>query len=799
MAGTGGSGCNDGCCGPSGPDLSMMAAASNKSGRFRGELSGSQCLSIELGEDRIAGCVWSESDFCTALLRDEAISTAVSISQEGSEGVLGFLEAPSAKSFDALKGLAFGASAENRGSKDKTSTDVLHPSRFLGREKDSSSSSLLSVLTEPSASFSKTQALQLSLPHSSVGATVSLHPEELVALQLQFWASKARVKQQQQAAAAASQKKGDSQGKNKKKQQKFEKGVTLVVPGYFGQRERNVAKTAARLAGLELRHMFSRGLCATAAALFGARAKQALGVLQAWSENQTTASPHKNPVVMFVHVNSNGVEVSLVECEGPGSTQPKGAAGVNAMYYDRLVCVSSGGLGGGLEGVSGGSVMKHQDENYVHVHGGQGDCCGGHSHDHGHDHGHGESKGIGKGKGKGKKSSGSGSGGAATTSTEPSCYSQAVTELVAQVVTQQLLLADLTAADIALVLHSGQGSPLSLHETLATETLLAPLQAVPLLPVPEEDPARGGTILTAAELDSSKQYIDLEEDHSILVHCLSIAEDVLSTSVGMLYVESQEMEESFGGDDEKVKASIQCIYPAGTVIRKADLGPIRKQVSTPAVESKEFSDGSVSFFGSHKPYYKNPAYPKLLLVQYEPTLSCSSGNSKPGEYCWHWRPVTDVGFPLLTDNGRSLLKTMRKAAKEGKGDATVAKSTQQKQALLSCKVNFKMNESQGLLTLEHAQGSKVAETVKSKSQVAKIAYIIGGFCLLVLAYFAYGEYIAQEEYRQDTAWLTDFYETHAPQVSVMGWLSGQYMYNVVLLDDMCLRSSFLCCVVMSCV
>ena len=720
----------------------------------------------------MTGVVWSEEEFSTTLLR-ESISTAISVSKQGLEGVLGFLESPSGKAFDALQGLAFGPSAETGKNVKDDTTDVLFPSRYLGKEKDSTSpsASLLSVLQDPVAAFSKTHALQLTLTNSSSSPNiVRLHPEELIALQLQYWASKARAKQQE----ALEKKSADGKKKSKKKP-KQEKGVTLVVPGYFGQRERNVAKTAARLAGLELQHIHSRGLCATAAALFTPQAS-ALKIMQTWAKEPHNAKKGKNPVVMFIHVNTNGVEVSLIECHQPVEQTPGGVSamqvkggnsGVNAMYYDRLVCVASGGLGCALEGVEGGSVMKHKSKNQPHVHGGdKGGACVGHSHDHSHSHSHSHEHGHEEAKGAGKKKSKG--GGNNTRSPEPSsfsgassCYSPVVAELISRVISEQLDLANLTASDIALVLHSGQGSPQGLHAVLALMPCLSALQTAPLLPVPEEDPARGGSILTAAELDSSKQYIDLEDDHSILVHCLSIAEDVISTSVGMLYVESPEMETAFGNDDTLVQGSIQSIYAAGTIIRKVDVGPVRKQVNTPSVESKEFSDGSVSFFGSHHVAYKTPTYPRQLLVQYEPTLSTS------GEYAWHWRPVTDVGFPLLADNGRSLLKTMRKAGKEGdqKNARTVVdKQSQQKQALLSCKINFRMIESHGLLTLEHAQGNKVSEKVKAKTQVAKIFYTIGFFVLLVLLYYAYGMYSAQEEHRQDIIWLTEFYEKHAPHV-----------------------------------
>jgi len=704
----------------------MMAATTNKTGNFRGEISGSQCLSIDVGEDKMAGAVWSEKDFSVTVLR-EAISTAICITGEGNNEVFEFLESPSANNFDCIKGVSFGSSAE---SKKSNGSDIVHPTRFLGQEKAPSTSSLLDVLKDPTSTFSKTQALKLPLPNSSHGETVSLHPEELVALQLQYWASKSRAKQ-------GDDKKGSSEGKKKKKQ-KSDRGVTLVVPGYYGQRERNVAKAAASAAGLDLRHVFTRGLCATAAALMGPKASAVHTALKCCStENE------KNPIALFVHVNAHGVEVSVIECDPPikQATDDGARAGSNAMYYDRLVCLAAGGCGGELEGVSGASVMKHASEKHLHVHGhGKDDCCT--------EHGNCESKGDERGKDKrGAASSGD--------------YSSEVASLVGRVVSQQLQLANLTASDVSLILHSGRGSPASLHDCFIKEPAIVALKNVSLLPVPDEDPARGGSILTAAELDSSKQYIEIEEDHSILVHSLSIAEDVMSNSVGMLYVESEDMEQSFGGDNSKVESSIQCIYPAGTVIRKADMGPVRKQVTTPAVEPKEFSDGAVNFFGSHNAAYQNPAFPKLLLVQLEPSLASTGNIADAGVY--RWRPVTDVGFPLLMDNGRSLLKAMRKANKEGKGGTPVDKVSQRKHSVLSCKINFRVNESHGLLTLEHAQGHKVTDRIKAKSQVAKIAYTIGFICFLVLAYYGYGLYCESENHRQDVIWLTEFYEQHAPQ------------------------------------
>lgn len=727
--GSGGSGCNDGCCGPSGPDLSMMAAATSKTGNFRGEISGSQCLSIDLGEDIIAGAVWSEKNFTVSSLGD-AKSTAISVTKDGNREVLDFLESPSEKVFDSLKGISFGSSAE---SKKGSTSDIVFPTRYLGQEKDSSVSSLYSLMKDPTTTFSKSQALRLPLPNSSIGETVSLHPEELVALQLQYWASKARAKQQA----------GDKNNSTKnKKKQKFEKGVTLVVPGYYGQRERNVAKLSAAMAGLELQHVYSRGLCATAAALLGSKATTIHSALKCCTSDQQN---NKSVVVLFVHVNTHGVEVSLIECERPLEDLSDGnggasRGGTNAMYYDRLVCLASGGCGGLLEGVSGMSVIKHQSDQHIH---GNTACCGGKSHNHDH-HGHNESKGIDK------------------VDEKSSDYDSVVTALIARVVSQQLKLANLVSGDISLVLHSGRGSPQSLRKCFEKESRLARLASTIMVPVPDEDPAKGGAILTAAELDSSKQYIEVEEDHSILVHSLSIAEDVMSTSIGMLYVESEDMENSLGGDTNKVEGSIQCIYPAGTVIRKTDVGPVRKQVTMPTVEPKDFCDGTVSFFGSHNPSYQSPAYPKLLLVQLEPKRATPDCTDEAGVY--HWRPVTDVGFPLLTDNGRSLLKAMRKFAKDGK-DCKVEKYSFQKQALLSCKINFRVNESHGLLTLEHAQGHKVAEKVKAKSQVAKIVYTVGFICMLVLFYFAYGVYLDNENHRQDVEWLTNFYEKHSPKVS----------------------------------
>ena len=353
----------------------------------------------------MCGAIWSENDFTTTTLK-EAMSAAISVNQEGNVGILNFLTSPSVKTFNEIKGVCYGSSAEAKINKSEN-TDVLFPCYHVGQEV-SQDVDIMTLLSDPTSSFSKTQAYQLSLTKSSTDEVIKLHPEELIALQLQYWSTRAHVHKQDDKKSIDTK---------KKKKLKHEKGITLVVPGYYGQRERHVMKTSTRLAGLELQHIYSRGLCSAAASLFGQKSSQVHNILQSWTNKNSS----KNPLIMFVHVSGHGVEVSLISCEQPLEKVKKDVAS-NMMHYDRLVCLASGGVGCALDGVSGGSVDKQKDKS------------------------------------------------------NSSCYSKSVMDLVSDVINEQINVANVKADDISLVLHSGQGSTKSLHETFSLRDDLIDIQ-----------------------------------------------------------------------------------------------------------------------------------------------------------------------------------------------------------------------------------------------------------------------------------------------------------------------------------
>lgn len=711
-------GCQSGCCGPSSSPNWNSVMSGKGNAQFRGELSGTQCLAIDVGEDKIAAAVWSEKDFTVSILR-QATSASVGVSKEGNIMLREYIEAPSLKKFKDLHGVTYGISSEGKSSsKQSQSSDLLYPTRFLGKE-ESPSAPLINVLREPTLTCSK-RALELPLINSSSSEkedTLSLLPEELVSLQISHLAMKARESADGTAAT------------NSKKKSKVDKGVTLVVPGYFGQRERNAAREASRLAGMDLQRMYSRGLCAVGASLLGSSAKRIHSNLQMWSRlNPSKNGVERNPLILYIHVNKHGLEVSVIECQlpmekvGAASTKSK-LKEMNSMEYDRLVCLSSGGFGGEIEGVSGKPVMKHNDDQFA----------------------------VARPKAEDYKDAD---------------YSSSLAKHLAKLVSKQLCVAGRLPEDVSMILHSGVGSPQSVFSSLATDSNLHCLCRLPLLPVPDEDAAKGGSILTAAELDSSKQYIDIDDEHSVLVHLLSIAEDVVSVPIGVLLVDSQQKEDEIAKSTDAngvVTCNVQTIYPAGTVIRKIDVGPVRNLVEFPQAEPLSLKDGKVNFFGSHKYEHKDAGFPKILLLQGEASQHHRDSDNE-GELMW--RPITDVAFPLLADNGKNLLKSVRKvASKEGTQARTTLLSKEKtfSESLLSCKVNFKLQESSGLLSVENIQGPKVSEVTSKKSQIAKIFCAVIFIVLLVLSYQGYGVYLTQQEHQRDVEWLTSFYEQHAPQ------------------------------------
>lgn len=345
------SACGDGCCAPSAPRINIASVLSQ--GNVRGELSGDNCFCVELGEDKVCGAVWSETDFVSLNLRT-AISGAVGITPNGNKLLVEGIDRD-----DELDGILFGSDAE-RSVQKNPNVDVIYPTQMLC---DQSSCRKLEDVN-----FEDTEENVIDLTKSSLDADkVSISPEQALSLLILHWYNKTKA---QNVGGATS-------GAKKKKKGKINKLVTLVVPGYFGVLERANAVKGVRAASMDVRNIFSRGLACVAAALTNpTQATTLYSTLQSWMTRRDCSTvdcctPNSgggsDPIVLFVHTSPNGFEVALIKCERPRISSSKQVSAAqahndhshhdhvhshskqtakpvtNLMGFDRLLCLATGG------------------------------------------------------------------------------------------------------------------------------------------------------------------------------------------------------------------------------------------------------------------------------------------------------------------------------------------------------------------------------------------------------------------------------------------------------------------------
>jgi hypothetical protein len=388
-------------------------------------MTGDRCLTLLLDEMIISGASYSEPDFSatnTFKSIDSVLAIPSSLSQELKDGI-DFTE--------ELKGIMYGPEAISRGGVG----DVLYPIRDLSRSVE-----------------------EIPLTKLSTDEAVTLLCEESLALLLRYHAKKAISISASPATVPA-----------KKKSKKHE-SLTLVVPGYFGMKQRKSLVSACKLAGLEVRNIFSRGL-ATVAGFLSVSRSPLSAALHSWMSNPCNSE--SDPLVVTVHVHSYGVDVGVVRCERPELENE-----TNFMGFDRLVCLASGG--GPSEGYALGTSVgadKEEKERFI--------CS--------------------------------------------LITSQLAVAGVTNVSPSSFPLPSLTSqgGEIAAILYSGTGSTKDLVDALHSQArsdgnpiLVAVSQVSAIFKNADTDTARGGSILTAAELESSKHYIELEDESSFISYAV---------------------------------------------------------------------------------------------------------------------------------------------------------------------------------------------------------------------------------------------------------------------------------------
>jgi hypothetical protein len=299
--------CQSSCCTPS-VRLSLSQLAQR--GNIKGELTGDDCFTIDINEEKISAAIFNENDLTSMSLRS-AMSAAIGITSQGYQAL-----EDEADLSQLIPGILFGDDAE---AKKGDNVDIIFPSR------------LNSILNSEFPVFSLSK---------SSGGDATITSQEALALLVRYWAEKAKSKR------------GESSSKSKKS--KKQGLVSFVVPGYFGMKQRKELIIAAKIAGLEIRNIFNRGVAAVAAGLSHPSDANLYSSLQKWITSTCCSDQIVAPVVLFVHSSSHGIDVALISCEKPKSKNSDERTNNNVMGFDRLVTLSAGG--GPFEGYGlGGS------------------------------------------------------------------------------------------------------------------------------------------------------------------------------------------------------------------------------------------------------------------------------------------------------------------------------------------------------------------------------------------------------------------------------------------------------------
>ena len=220
----------------------------------------------------------------------------------------------------------------------------------------------------------------------------------------------------------------------------------------------------------------------------------------------------------------------------------------------------------------------------------------------------------------------------------------------------------------------------------------------------------GGCILSAAELDSSKQYMNLEEGQ-VLAYQFSIADSCCSEEIGM------SIENSKGE-----AAVVEQIYSSGDRIWKNDHGPIRPGMISnvrSCTHTRTLKWGSV-YFRSKNDY--KTGWPVMRLH-----------HRKKG--CGDWIPFREIR-PLLD---------------EGTG-----------QPVESCSTTVQMNAHSGEVVCTLTKGNKVSDIKGRHTIYLQIMGLLLLLAALVAAFFLLRMYYKYSVRQKHVAWLVRFYSKNAP-------------------------------------
>jgi len=284
---------------------------------------------------------------------------------------------------------------------------------------------------------------------------------------------------------------------------------------------------------------------------------------------------------------------------------------------------------------------------------------------------------------------------------------------------------DISKTSIDAVLLDGLltgSAAIDFHETIHAS--LGVDRKVKVVESLKTDAVMGGCLLSAAELDSSKNYIQIDDQWQI-AYMLPIADGVLqSGDIGMTIVWDEESSLDHSITTASLPQVIQpetVLFKVGRRLWKSDIGPVplRHAVNPSDLMWKR------EFLWKSKEHARRPGFPRVHLMQ----RMADDASEKQ----WH---VLKTLTPLMSDKNETVV---------------------------SCTVTVAIDPSTGLLRVTEQKGGSVAESWSSFWTYVQFGLVLMLPFLLIASYYIYCYCNDLYIKWQHVAWLTAFYQQNAPQ------------------------------------
>jgi hypothetical protein len=749
------------CCAPTDPNFFVQE-------NFRGDLEGESCLTLELSigtSCNARACVWREAEMKTqgvlANSSSSVIGFAKGITQEQLDAVLAQCSGSKPKKGAAAVpegAVQFGLPRDANDPKVQLIDPVelmqieamaLTCPKYYRRRKDKEGRSLVELSRAADAA-------------DAAAAPPAMLPVDFLALLFSYYVGLAEGAGKGQCSDKHDHKEHKKKGGKGKKT-----SLNLVVPNSFNGATRAKLVHAVQKAGAAVGNVYSRGLAAVAgslhrdqgqasplyaALLAHAQAKKnrdtagispltldsSKGKGKGSGSGATTSAPTNDkmppfsgPVtVLFIDANDAFVELSLVSCEG-GARGRSGAdgsdGGANCMGFDRLVSLAHTGLQ--LDEpedlwISGTVVEMAKD--------------------------------LLRRAGDFEKDR--------ISVVLSNCMDQTLDDLVR-------FLEDPNHGGMSSApgkAYGDVGMPLSPSASVVPSPSNSPFRqghsgskygsskgkGPMVVKLVGADVARGGCVLSAAELSSSKLFVHEGSENSFNVsHYLSVGEDDSGGIYGVVVYDPNDPPKKEKNHDNRVgnrqrtvsghKIDIDDkpteIFLHNLRLTKPNVGPPLKQSLVSKLDySREFK-----YSKSKLMYSADAADPisltggsRLRLFQQEIVCPHVSGTGLHTI----WRLVEDVS-PLTGVSGAGEAALVAKAS-----------------------VQIQLSPSTGCAVVTAAKGDAVVDL---KSSIWNVINIISFFLFIAFLFFAYkmyGQYVDRRDRQEIVDWITNFYQHNAPEV-----------------------------------